>query len=41
MYTLGTQLDVTLTDVDVPTGKITFEPYREDGVKSERFVWED
>ena len=41
VYTLGTQLDVTLTDVDVPTGKITFEPYREDGVKSERFVWEE
>lgn len=41
VYTLGTQLDVTLTDVDVSTGKITFEPYREDGVKSERFVWED
>jgi amidophosphoribosyltransferase len=39
VYTLGTQLDVTLTDVDVPTGKITFEPYREDGVKSEPFLW--
>ena len=41
VYTLGTQLDVTLTDVDVPTGKITFEPYRGDGVKSEKFVWEN
>ena len=40
VFTLGTQLDVTLTDVDVATGKITFEPYREDGVKSEKYTWE-
>jgi len=39
VYTLGTKLDVILTDVEVSTGKITFEPYREDGGRSEKFVW--
>jgi exoribonuclease R len=29
VYSLGSPLKVRLTDADISTGKITFEPYRE------------
>lgn len=32
VYSLGSPLKVRLTDVDLSAGKITFEPYREDGI---------